>query len=177
MSQLLLRLPVVAAILVAAWATNVALLPLLFGLFVLTVLMEMLLAHLHGRWLVDELHSLARAADQPPPPSTPQLRVLGSLLWQTVADLIWAMADRLIVGPMLAARERRGDYNYQGRHHADRWARHEIDGTVAQRRPSAAAQQQLVERIVQADTGELPVIDDTDIHSWLDSHKLHQGAT
>jgi len=167
----------VAVLAVSAAAVGIHLLPLLLGLYVLAVGSEVLLGWLTKRWLVEELESLRRAADMEPPPSSPPLVALASLMWQTVVDTVWAVGDRLVVAPILRRREQRGDFSYQGRHHADRWARHEIDGTVAQRRPSAAAQQKLVAQIVRADTGEQPVIDDTDIHLWLESAKQHQAVT
>lgn len=177
MSAILLRVPVIAFITVAAWATDYKLLPMMLGFYVLTVGSEAVLAYLVKRWLVEELESLRRAVDQPPPPQSPPLLVLASLLWQTVLDTVWAVADRLVVDPLYRRREQRGEYSHQGRHHTDRWARHELHGTVAQRRPSAASQQRLVAAIVKADTDELPVIDDTTIEAWLRTARVHEGVT
>lgn len=178
MSMALLRLPALAIVVVAALAHTIALLPLLLGLFAFTVGTEMLVAHLTKRWLVDELESLRRANDADAEQTVaPPVSLLGSLLWQAVADKVWAVADWLVVGPVIRGREQRGFYDHQGRHHADRWARHEIAGTVAQRRHSAAAQQRLVADIIKADTGENPVIDDTAIQVWLQQTVEYQGTT
>lgn len=176
MSQALFRLPVIAVVIAAAAALGWHLLPLLLALYVLTSGSEAFLSYLTTRWLVDELESRARSADEPDPARVPPLRTLGSMVWQTVSGAVWNAVDLVVIGPRYRYLERHDRFGHQGRHHADRWSRHEIDGTVAQRRPSAAAQQLMVERIVKADTGEQPVIDDTDIRTWLESARIHQGV-
>lgn len=87
--------------------------------------------------------------------------------WWLLVEWVATLWAQKVLEPLWARVDARDERASRGRHARHRWVTHQIHGTVAQRRPSAAAGQRAVHDGWQSTTAEQPVITDEQVHTWL----------
>lgn len=166
------------ALVVLAWATRIELLPVLAAVYVLASGSQWLsgwrkLAALRRenadlRWAV-------QPPDSPEPPGPTGARSKMDLenpnhrrsQWWLPVELAVMLWRRLLLNPLWRWVDAGDPRASRGRHATHRWVGGQIHGTVAQRRPSAAAGQQAVAAGWRDTTADQPRITDLAIHQWM----------
>lgn len=150
-----------------ALATRIELLPVLAAVYVLTSGSQWLSGYRRLQTLRAENRDL-RGSPTPTlnvdEPNHRRLRRSGWWLPAEVASVTWS---RLVLNPLWRWVDAGDPRPSRGRHATHRWETGQIVGTVAQRRPSAAAGQRAVHEGWRRGTGEQPAITDRDIHVWM----------